>query len=150
MERKLSRRNILGAAGAFVGGAVVAVPAVAGISTGNDAELLAMIAKAEELWAQYEETHHRHINLVISLLSPERESHSNEEWFEAAKDPDAAALEREGKALHDAALALDEPIRNFQPKTLEGAVAQADFIRDDDDFKEIVLANLRRIVEGRS
>jgi hypothetical protein len=74
----------------------------------------------------------------------------DEDWFEAAKDPRPAQLGREVKALYEAAEALEDPIRNYKPQTLEGVVAHADFIHDDDDFKKIVLANLCRIMGARS
>jgi hypothetical protein len=145
-----TRRNLfrVGAAAAVA----VSVPAAAMASAGHgsDIELLAMIAKSEALWVRHEDVNYRHIELTKSLLSPECHSHSDEEWIEAMKDPRAEALGREVKALGDAAMALEEPIRSHIPCTLEGAVAQAEFISGDVDFKEILLANLRRIMEARS
>lgn len=142
-----TRRNLfrIGAAAAVT---ATAPYAMAAVGRGDDAELLAMIARADALWARQCEVNARHIGLVRSLLSPEREFHPDEEYIEAMKDPRAAALGREIKALEDAASALDEPIRSFRPNTLEGAVAQAAFLRHNDDFQENLLANLRRIVEG--
>ena len=52
MERKLSRRNILGAAGAFAGGsALAATSAGAVLPSGADAELFALLAEEERLWS---------------------------------------------------------------------------------------------------
>jgi hypothetical protein len=49
MER-LSRRKILGAAGAFAGGSALAGAAVAGAPSNADAELFALLAEEERLW----------------------------------------------------------------------------------------------------
>ena len=51
MERKLTRRNILGAAGAFAGGSALAGSvAAAALPSSADAELFALLAEEDPLW----------------------------------------------------------------------------------------------------
>jgi hypothetical protein len=143
-----TRRNLFRIGAAAAVAVSVPVAAMATVGHGNDAELLAMLAESDARNAHLWELHTRIMKMIHELL-PGSDS-LDLKFQEAAKEPRIVALEREQKVLDDAAGALDERIRNFKPQTLEGTVAHAEFISGDDDFKEILLTNLRRIMEVRS